>query len=193
MVVIDYSRDGTDAGTYSPSEISKIKSAGIIPIAYISIGEAEDYRFYWNNSWYVDPPEWLGRENPNWPGCYAVKYWYDEWKQIIFSYIDKADEFEYWSDPENGENFTRHNQWVGMEDLFYNGTEKLPEHITSERIYYLDEAKKRGKVVLVVDYVDDGLGYVGDNLNRIEDFISLARQHSYIPYVARSEGRPMNL
>ena len=96
-----------------------LKSAGIIPIAYISIGEAEDYRYYWNETWYENPPDWLGRENPDWPECYAVKYWYDEWKQIIFGYVkkiinqgfmgvylDKVDEFEYWSDPDNGENFT---------------------------------------------------------------------------------------
>lgn len=69
--------------------------------------------------WYENPPDWLGRENPDRLECYVVKYWCDEWKQIIFGYVkeiinqgfigaylDKFDEFEYWSDPDNGENFT---------------------------------------------------------------------------------------
>ncbi len=116
LIVIDYSRDGSEEGRYSPDEIQKMKDKGIIPIAYLSIGEAEDYRFYWNESWYENPPEWLGRENPEWEGNYAVKYWSNEWREILhiyldkiieenFSgvYLDKVDEFEYWSDPYNGE------------------------------------------------------------------------------------------
>ena len=118
IVVIDYSRDGTEMGEYSTEDLETIKEAGIVPIAYISIGEAEDYRFYWKESWYNSRPEWLGHENENWDGNYAVRYWYDEWKEIIFEYLDriisqgfmgiyldKVDEFEYWSDPNNGEGF----------------------------------------------------------------------------------------
>ena len=47
-----------------PEEIKKIKDSGKIPVAYISIGEAENYRFYWTDEWYNNPPEWLGKENP---------------------------------------------------------------------------------------------------------------------------------
>ena len=115
LVVMDYSKDGSEQGKYSPEEIQKIKDAGIIPIAYLSIGEAEDYRFYWKEEWNTNPPDWLGKENPEW-GSYAVKYWDKEWKSILhcyldkiieqgFSgvYLDKVDEFEYWADTENGE------------------------------------------------------------------------------------------
>ena len=45
VIVMDYSRDGTDAGAYSPSEIQLIKDSGKTVLAYFSIGEAEDYRF----------------------------------------------------------------------------------------------------------------------------------------------------
>jgi len=109
LIVIDYSRDGSDDGAYSREEIESIKHAGKIPIAYISIGEAEDYRFYWNESWFENPPDWLGPENPDWEGNYAVKYWDERWKRIVFAYLDriisqgfsgvyldKVDEFEYW-------------------------------------------------------------------------------------------------
>ncbi len=75
---IDYSRDGTNEKRYQREEIEKIKENGIIPIAYVSIGEAENYRFYWKSEWDSVPPDWLGEENPEWHGNYAVKYWYKE-------------------------------------------------------------------------------------------------------------------
>ena len=51
LIVIDYSADGTDAMKFSSSEILTIKNSGKKAIAYISIGEAEDYRTYWQSSW----------------------------------------------------------------------------------------------------------------------------------------------
>ncbi len=114
LIVMDYSADGSDELKFMPEEIASIKNSGKIPIAYISIGEAEDYRFYWQAQWLDNPPEWLGSENPDWPGNYKVKYWYPEWQNIIFSYIDTIyaqgfdgiymdliDAYWYWSD-ENG-------------------------------------------------------------------------------------------
>ncbi len=114
MIVMDYSRDGTDAEQYTKDEIQQIKNSGTIPICYISIGEAEDYRFYWSTNWSENKPEWLGSANPEWKGNYAVKYWYTDWQKIIYSYLDKiiaqgfmgiyldkVDEFEYWSDSTN--------------------------------------------------------------------------------------------
>lgn len=110
LIVMDYSRDGTEEGEYSHDEINLIVRGGVTPVAYISIGEAENYRFYWDSTWDSVPPPWLGPENPGWQGNYAVKYWHYEWHRIIFSYLDrilsqgfkgvyldKVDEFEYWS------------------------------------------------------------------------------------------------
>ena len=88
-IVMDYSRDGSEDERYTKEEIQKIKDAGIVPIAYISIGEAEDYRFYWKDEWFYNKPEWLDKENPEWEGNYAVKYWHEEWKRIVFQYLDK--------------------------------------------------------------------------------------------------------
>nr|MBC8428672.1 endo alpha-1,4 polygalactosaminidase [FCB group bacterium] len=53
-------------------------------IAYMSIGEAEDYRYYWQSDWNENPPFWLCSENPEWPGNYIVKYWESQWQNIIF-------------------------------------------------------------------------------------------------------------
>ena len=55
-------------------------------VAYISIGEAEDYRPYWRPEWGAKgkltaaAPTWLGIENPEWKGNYRVKYWNAEWQ-----------------------------------------------------------------------------------------------------------------
>ena len=248
LIVMDYSYDGTEETMYSREEIQGLIDAGVIPIAYISIGEAEDYRYYWRDKWYDDPPEWLGNENPDWPGNYPVRFWYDEWKEIVFGYLDKiisqgfmgvyldrVDVFEYWSDPNNGEDicldegeaavlmidfvveianycrskvenfyiipqngerileYDENNTYldmisgIGIEDLWYDGIDPIPESITNERLKYIEKIHENGKIVLSVDYVDDGTGYQGENKERIDDYYDKALSHGYIPYAARSD------
>ena len=116
LIVIDYSSDGGEAGEWSPQQIESIRQSGKIPVAYISIGEAEDYRYYWNPAWEQDPPSWLGPENPDWPGNYKVRFWDPAWQAIIFAwieriaaqgfgglYLDIIDAYYFWSEelPEN--------------------------------------------------------------------------------------------
>jgi cysteinyl-tRNA synthetase, unknown class len=52
-------------------------------LAYLSIGEAETYRYYWKPEWKRTPPVFLDKENPEWKGNYKVKYWLKEWQEII--------------------------------------------------------------------------------------------------------------
>ena len=115
-VVIDYSPDGTEKNKFKAADIERIKSASVIPVAYVSIGEAEKYRYYWRPDWKEGNPEWLGRKNPEFGDNYKVKYWYPEWQRLIKGYLDKifqqgfagvyldiVDGFEYWSNPESHE------------------------------------------------------------------------------------------
>ena len=88
LIVMDYSLTGNDEGAYSIEEIQLIKNSGKLAVCYISIGEAENYRSYWQNSWNNNPPEWLGAENPDWEGNFKVKFWYAEWQNIIFNWLD---------------------------------------------------------------------------------------------------------
>ena len=110
VLVIDYSRDGTDQGMYSSEEIGRLVEQGVEVYAYLSIGEAEDYRFYWRDEWSTDPPAWLAEENPEWPGNYLVRYWMQGWREILDQYIarivsqgftgvylDKVDSYYTWS------------------------------------------------------------------------------------------------
>jgi cysteinyl-tRNA synthetase, unknown class len=65
-------------------------------IAYLSIGEAEDYRPYWRKEWgskgklTAAAPSWLGVENPEWKGNYRVKYWHPEWQKLMLAAVEDA-------------------------------------------------------------------------------------------------------
>ena len=65
-------------------------------VAYLSIGEAEDYRPYWRTEWVshgqrtADAPAWLGMENPEWKGNYQVKYWNAEWQEFMLRAVEDA-------------------------------------------------------------------------------------------------------
>ena len=72
---------------------TKVNGDDRLVISYLSIGEAEDYRYYWHNSWKSNPPSWLVEENPEWHGNYKVRYWDSAWQEIVYgtdnSYLDK--------------------------------------------------------------------------------------------------------
>ena len=55
LVVIDYSKTGEEDEAFSPEDVRRmqVKPDGSrrIVIAYLSIGEAESYRYYWNADW----------------------------------------------------------------------------------------------------------------------------------------------
>ncbi|HPJ36004.1 MAG TPA: endo alpha-1,4 polygalactosaminidase [Spirochaetota bacterium] len=116
VVLIDLFFNGIELSS-ADIELLKTKNNGgsRLVIAYMSIGEAEDYRYYWNSSWNSSPPSWLDDENPDWPGNYKVKYWNSEWQSIIFgnnssylkkiinagfdgAYLDIIDAYEYFED-----------------------------------------------------------------------------------------------
>jgi len=90
LVVVDATSDGAHA--FEASEIAALRASngGKIVVAYMSIGEAEDYRFYWAQSggrggadWKANPPAWLGPVNVDWPGNYKVRYWDPAWQALI--------------------------------------------------------------------------------------------------------------
>jgi cysteinyl-tRNA synthetase len=88
MLVIDHSRNGRAGGIFTATEIERLKrrpdGRPRTVIAYLSIGEAEDYRYYWRPEWKVVPPDWLHSENCRWPSNYLVRYWMEGWQDIIY-------------------------------------------------------------------------------------------------------------
>ena len=103
-LVIDYSRDGSEAGRLSPADVQMIKrrpdGSRRIVLAYLSIGEAETYRYYWQRQWtdwgfipnFWSAPGWRSSQNGAWKGNYAVRYWDPQWQAIILGqggYLDR--------------------------------------------------------------------------------------------------------
>ncbi|MHA1277331.1 MAG: endo alpha-1,4 polygalactosaminidase [Candidatus Helarchaeota archaeon] len=113
VLIIDLFYEGQELNATEVAQLqTKANGARRLVLAYMSIGEAEDYRYYWQTSWETNPPDWLAGENPNWPGNYKVRYWHMAWQNIIFGndqsymkkildagfdgvYLDIVDAFEY--------------------------------------------------------------------------------------------------
>lgn len=91
---------------------TKANGATRLVIAYMSIGEAEDYRFYWQAGWRPGNPDWVEEENVDFAGNFKVQYWREEWQALILDgpdaylnritaagfdgvYLDLIDAFEF--------------------------------------------------------------------------------------------------
>lgn len=86
MVVIDYIVSEEYNTDYPMAEtIERLHTAEHpkLVIAYIDIGQAEDFRTYWQPGWDIGNPEWIIALDPDgWEGNYPVAYWWDEYRQI---------------------------------------------------------------------------------------------------------------
>lgn len=117
LLVVDYADDGGEAAEWKGEKLRSLmeREGGgeRLVIAYLSIGEAENYRFYWRDWFEPGNPEWLDKENPDWAGNFKVKFWRSGWREIIFGskgsyldriiengfdgvYLDMVDAYDYW-------------------------------------------------------------------------------------------------
>jgi cysteinyl-tRNA synthetase, unknown class len=115
LLVIDYSHDGSQDQVVTADEMAQLKrkpdGSRRLVLAYVSVGEAEDYRFYWNDAWKGQKPAWLLPENKEWKGNFPVCFWEPGWQQVVCGspnayldrvqalgfdgvYLDKCDVFE---------------------------------------------------------------------------------------------------
>ena len=102
LLVLDFSKDGSDKGAFTAVQIESLKQrkkANSVIVSYISIGEASDYRDHWQDDWttYIDEdqraageptdkaPAWLGAWNDSWPNSRKVRYWDKDWQAVIFN------------------------------------------------------------------------------------------------------------
>ncbi len=84
-------------------------------ICYMSIGEAESYRWYWKPYWNAAPPSFIVAEDPDWIDNFSVRYWDPNWQAIICgmndsylkrivdagfdgAYLDLVSEYEYFEE-----------------------------------------------------------------------------------------------
>jgi cysteinyl-tRNA synthetase len=87
IFVIDYSRDGTDAQKFTRDQIDTLKAGGSnLVLSYLSIGEAEEARWYWRTLSH----DFLGPANSEFPDNYVVQFWRSEWQDIILGEKDSS-------------------------------------------------------------------------------------------------------
>ncbi|MCL2879980.1 MAG: endo alpha-1,4 polygalactosaminidase, partial [Treponema sp.] len=53
-------------------------------VSYISIGSAENYRYYWQKGWKKGAPSWLKKSYDGYPDEYWVEFWNPQWQEIIY-------------------------------------------------------------------------------------------------------------
>lgn len=74
----------------------KIKANGHkrLVIAYVNIGSAEKFRYYWNNNWKLGNPIWIKKSYEGYSDEFWVEFWNAEWQNIIYgndnAYINKV-------------------------------------------------------------------------------------------------------
>jgi cysteinyl-tRNA synthetase len=82
---------------FASSEINQLKTKANggqrLVIAYMSVGSAEKYRYYWQDNWRLHKPDWLKKKYEDYKDEIWVEYWNSEWKNIIYgndnSYLKK--------------------------------------------------------------------------------------------------------
>jgi cysteinyl-tRNA synthetase len=76
--------------------VARLHDEGKLVLAYVDVGEAEDYRRYWADDWIApsadEPgePDFLITVDPaGWSGDYPVAFWDERWKDIVI-YADDS-------------------------------------------------------------------------------------------------------
>jgi uncharacterized protein (TIGR01370 family) len=92
MVVLDFIPSEEDNTDYPVADVvAQLHNAHFdcaqckprLVIAYIDIGQAEEYRTYWQKGWGIGNPEWIvGADPDGWEGNFPVAFWRDEWREI---------------------------------------------------------------------------------------------------------------
>lgn len=89
VVIIDaFFGDDLLTSTDVASLKTKANGGKRLVISYMNIGSAEKYRYYWKKSWGLHHPLWLKKKYDGYKDEIWVKFWKDEWKEIIYGNDD---------------------------------------------------------------------------------------------------------
>jgi len=86
-----------DDSILTPTDLNLLKTKPNgnrrLVLSYINIGAAENWRYYWQDDWELHSPLWLKKPYEGYQDEIWVKFWKNEWQDIIFgnndSYIKK--------------------------------------------------------------------------------------------------------
>ncbi|MCB9014152.1 MAG: endo alpha-1,4 polygalactosaminidase, partial [Bacteroidales bacterium] len=63
---------------------TKANGGSRLVIAYMNIGSAEKFRYYWGKNWGLHHPLWIKRKYEGYDDEFWVKFWKPEWQDIIY-------------------------------------------------------------------------------------------------------------
>jgi len=73
---------------FSPADLERMRKkpsgAPRLLIAYMSIGSAENYRYYWKSGWKLHHPKWLQKRYDGYEDEFWVDFTHPEWQAIIY-------------------------------------------------------------------------------------------------------------
>lgn len=86
-----------DKAQFTAADIDRLKQKANggkrLVVSYMSIGEVENYRYYWKSGWKIGNPPFIVAEDPDWTGNFYSEYWNKTWQDIIYgsstSYVQK--------------------------------------------------------------------------------------------------------
>lgn len=89
VLITDAFYKGNQALTKDEVHHLKFKEMGArrLVLARMSVGYAEDERYYWQRDWRIGAPTWIQALGPDRPGQYVVEYWNPAWKAIVGRYF----------------------------------------------------------------------------------------------------------
>lgn len=130
-----------------------------IILAYVDIGEAEEWRWYWQEDWKPGNPEWIVTTDPDeWEGNYPVAFWYPEWEDIVIygsggmSHVDAALKAGFdgiyldWVDAFSDEDVIIKAETDGIPDI----AEAMLDFIEKMRIYARQDSPNANEDFLIV-------------------------------------------
>jgi cysteinyl-tRNA synthetase len=86
LVVLDFvpSESSDTSRTFDMKGLVKrLHSSGKLVVAYVDIGEAENFRTYWQSGWEIGHPSWIvGGDPDGFSGNYPVAFWTAEYQAV---------------------------------------------------------------------------------------------------------------
>jgi cysteinyl-tRNA synthetase len=90
MIIIDWNFNATSTWSKLELDSLKIKANGAkrMVLSYVSIGQAQNNRFYWEKRFTDVPPLWLFDEDKKHKGYFNIKYWDSDWQHFMYGTDD---------------------------------------------------------------------------------------------------------
>ena len=85
VIIVDVFHKGRTPYSKAAVQGMKFKKLGArrLVFAYMNIGEAENYRYYWRDTWREGEPSFISESIPENPDKHYVEYWQAGWRRII--------------------------------------------------------------------------------------------------------------